>query len=193
MPGTFSPPPRVSGPDMHHGTCVTHVLWSRWRENVPCIPDACATPNFAYLVRGPWLLVSLLTASPGHEQHRYWRCKIGRSFASTKKKCSYWFHFGVEDYVKHIHVSSKHVVCGEFIHQYIHGILHIRKSHFSTLFSMNIPAAHWHIHASYCIEFYHITGEYEMNKISANLLQYKLRQYPFHLNIKPPYQSYSSN
>ena len=42
-PGTFSPPPRVSDPDMHHGTCVTHVpwcmpgsltsgfLWSRWR------------------------------------------------------------------------------------------------------------------------------------------------------------------
>ena len=27
MPGTFSPPPRVSDPDTHHGTCVTHVLW----------------------------------------------------------------------------------------------------------------------------------------------------------------------
>ena len=44
MPGTFSPPPRVSDPDMHHGTCVMHVpwwmpgslissfLWIRWRE-----------------------------------------------------------------------------------------------------------------------------------------------------------------
>ena len=43
MPGTFSPPPRVSDPDMHHGTCVTHGPWrmpgsltsgflrSRWR------------------------------------------------------------------------------------------------------------------------------------------------------------------
>ena len=41
--GTFSPLPWVSNPDMHHGTCVTHVpwwipgslcsgfLWSRWR------------------------------------------------------------------------------------------------------------------------------------------------------------------
>ena len=27
MPETFSPPPRVSDPDMHHGTCVTHVPW----------------------------------------------------------------------------------------------------------------------------------------------------------------------
>ena len=43
MPGTFSPPPWVSDPDMHHGTCVMHMpwcmpgsltlgfLWSRWR------------------------------------------------------------------------------------------------------------------------------------------------------------------
>ena len=27
MPGTFSPPPRVSDPHMHHGTCVAHVSW----------------------------------------------------------------------------------------------------------------------------------------------------------------------
>ena len=44
MPGTFSSPPRVSYPDIHHGTCVRHVpwcmpgslnsgfLWRRWRE-----------------------------------------------------------------------------------------------------------------------------------------------------------------
>ena len=42
-PSTFSPPPRVSDPDTHHGTCVTHVPrcmpgsqtsgfhWSQWR------------------------------------------------------------------------------------------------------------------------------------------------------------------
>ena len=42
-PGMFSPPLRVNDPDMHHGTCVTHVSWcmpgsltsgflgSRWR------------------------------------------------------------------------------------------------------------------------------------------------------------------
>ena len=43
MPGTFSPPSLVIDPDMHHGTCLTHVpwcmsgsltcgfLWNRWR------------------------------------------------------------------------------------------------------------------------------------------------------------------
>ena len=28
MTGTFSPPPRLSDPDMHHGTRVTHMSWS---------------------------------------------------------------------------------------------------------------------------------------------------------------------
>ena len=27
MPGTFSPPPRIGDPDIHYGTCVTHVPW----------------------------------------------------------------------------------------------------------------------------------------------------------------------
>ena len=27
MPGTFSPPLRVSDPDIHHGMCVTHLPW----------------------------------------------------------------------------------------------------------------------------------------------------------------------
>ena len=72
MPETFSPPPWVSDPDKHHGTCVTHVswcmrvsltsgfLWSRWRGNVPGIPGACTTRNFRYLVRGPQGKSSLL-------------------------------------------------------------------------------------------------------------------------------------
>ena len=47
----FPPPPRFSDPDMHHGTCVTHVswcmpgsltngfLWSRWQgKRFPAFP-----------------------------------------------------------------------------------------------------------------------------------------------------------
>ena len=41
MPGTFSPPPWVSDPDKHHGTCVTHVPW--------CMPGSL-TSSF------PWSL-----------------------------------------------------------------------------------------------------------------------------------------
>ena len=70
IPGTFSPPTRVSDPDMHHGTCVTHVPWCMpgsltisfgigGGENVPGIPSACATRHCAYLVRGPWVSDSI--------------------------------------------------------------------------------------------------------------------------------------
>ena len=57
IPGTFSLPPRVNDPDMHHGTCVTHVpwcmpgsltsgfLWRRWRgKTFPAFP-AHAQPS----------------------------------------------------------------------------------------------------------------------------------------------------
>ena len=65
MPGTFSPLPRVNDPDMHHGTCVTHVpwfipgsltsgfLWSqRLGENVP------GNPQYYISVKRP-LVVSI--------------------------------------------------------------------------------------------------------------------------------------
>ena len=68
--------PLVSDPDMHHGTCVTHVPWcmsgSLTRgggENVPDIPGACATRNFTYLARGPWFVACSI---PGHYMKRCW-------------------------------------------------------------------------------------------------------------------------
>ena len=52
--------PLVRDPGMHHGTCVTHVLWcmsgSLTRsggENVPGITGACANRNFTYLAKRP--------------------------------------------------------------------------------------------------------------------------------------------
>ena len=44
MPGTFSPPPRVIDPDMHHGTCVTHVSW--------CMPGSITSGFFWFRWRG---------------------------------------------------------------------------------------------------------------------------------------------
>ena len=43
MPGTFSRPPLVSDPDMHHGTCVTHVPW--------CMPGSLTS---GYLLNRRW-------------------------------------------------------------------------------------------------------------------------------------------
>ena len=65
----FKRKPLVSDPNMHHGTCVTHVPWcmsgslTRGRgENVPGIPGACWTLNFACLVRGPWTIIFIQVA-----------------------------------------------------------------------------------------------------------------------------------
>ena len=58
MPGTFSLPPLVSDPYMHHDTCVTHVLWcmmgsltssflwSRWRGKRPQHSQCMHNPKF---------------------------------------------------------------------------------------------------------------------------------------------------
>ena len=52
--------PLVSDPDMHHVPwCMSRSLTIGGGENVHGIPSACATRNFAYLARGPW--VTLLT------------------------------------------------------------------------------------------------------------------------------------
>ena len=74
MPGTFSPTPRASDPDMHHGTCVTHVpwcmpgsltsgfLWSRWRGK--CSRHSRRT-------RKPQLYVS--GKRPMHKHRKNWQ------------------------------------------------------------------------------------------------------------------------
>ena len=95
MPGTFSRErhrlqrkPIVSDPGMRHGTCVTHVPWFMSRSptragriNVTGIPSACATRNFTYLVRGPWLILYPYTndtissyatnTMPNHHSYRW--------------------------------------------------------------------------------------------------------------------------
>ena len=82
--------PLVGDPGMHHGTCVTQVPWcmstSLTRgcgENVPGIPSACATLNFTYLERGPWV------GCPFHEP--------GRVFAEPDWRWPYVLWYGDVD------------------------------------------------------------------------------------------------
>ena len=63
-PGTFSPPSRVSDPDMHHGTCVMHVPWcmSGSLTNGDRTPIICGTialvwpPMGLVLPAGQWVV-----------------------------------------------------------------------------------------------------------------------------------------
>ena len=82
MSGTFSLPLRVSDPDMHHDTCVTHVpwcmpesltsgfLWSRWRgkrspsvtlsETISAFSMMSLKPSLLKLTRIVWTLIEML-------------------------------------------------------------------------------------------------------------------------------------
>ena len=74
MQGTFSPPPRNSNPDMHHGTCVTHVpwcmpgsltsgfLWSRWRGKRSRHSRRMRNPQFCVSGKRPMGNLKLLAA-----------------------------------------------------------------------------------------------------------------------------------
>ena len=88
MLGTFSPPPRVSDPDMHHGTCmpkslISSLFWSRWRGN---FRGACATRNLAYLVRGPWF-VAFSLSSHSLSQYRFFYLD-NKNAVSCESKCN---------------------------------------------------------------------------------------------------------
>ena len=92
MPGTFSPPPRVSDPDMHHGTFATCVPWcmpgsltSRWRGKA--FP-AHAQPQFYVsgkrsIAAGP---DSIISPSPGRGSH--FQSRYHHSFWRTWMLCS---------------------------------------------------------------------------------------------------------
>ena len=60
MPGTFPPSSQVSDPDMHHGTCVTHVPW--------CMPGSL-TSGFLW----NWRRGETFPAFPAHAQPAIFR------------------------------------------------------------------------------------------------------------------------
>ena len=74
MPGTFSPPPRVSDPDMYHGTCVTHVPWcmsgsltsdflsSRWRGKRSRHSRSMRDPQFYVSCKRPMIVPIISSA-----------------------------------------------------------------------------------------------------------------------------------
>ena len=87
MPGAFSPPPWVSDPEMHHGTCVAHVpwcmsgsltsgfLWSRWRGKRSRYYRRMRNPRFCVYGKRPMVSMSQRNRNtraylplPGHPQ-----------------------------------------------------------------------------------------------------------------------------
>ena len=81
MPATFSPPPRVSDPDMHHGACAMHMpwcvpesitsafLWSRWQGERSRHSRRMRNPQFYVSGKRPLMLIEGNWAS-GDRRHR---------------------------------------------------------------------------------------------------------------------------
>ena len=79
MPRTLFPPPRVSDPDIHHGTCATHVPWcmlgsltrgflrSRWRGKRSRHSWGMRNPQFYASGKRP-----MVTESPTETGARDW-------------------------------------------------------------------------------------------------------------------------
>ena len=73
MPGTFSPPPLVRYPGMHHVTCATHVpwcipgslisglSWSRWREKHSWHSQRMRNPQFCVTGKRPITVVLIFS------------------------------------------------------------------------------------------------------------------------------------
>ena len=110
MPGTFSPPLQVSDPNMHHGTCVTHVpwcklgslmssfLWSQWWGKHSRHSWRMRNPQFYVSGKRPTDQVGLEYSSSSTWvliQYRIRRlivkyCKVSKSW-NRVLKCSYCF------------------------------------------------------------------------------------------------------
>ena len=100
MPGTSFPPLRVSDPDVHHGTCVTHVPWCMPEianqgfyfkigggENVPGIPGTTLR-NLQCWVSGkrPMLSISFYT-----QQLSSWLCMTLQKTCDISAVSRYWY------------------------------------------------------------------------------------------------------
>ena len=78
MLGRFSPPPRVSDSDIHHGTCVTHVAWC-----MPGSPLKSATGKTfaAFPAHAPPASLRIWLEAHGHRDANVsgrWKCQIHR-------------------------------------------------------------------------------------------------------------------
>ena len=115
MPGTFSPQPGVSDPDMHHGTCTTHVpwcipgsltsrfLWSRWRGKRSRHSRRMHNPQF--YVSGKRAIGTIPRASEVTLQvvSRTWSRPVNADRYGTLSKFCIWLAIDYFGYSKMFH------------------------------------------------------------------------------------------
>ena len=127
MPGTFSPSPQVSDPDMHHGTCVTHVPW--------CMSGSLTSGFFWNRRRG-----KTFPAFPAHAQPAILR--IWYEAHCQWNLCAYsacWFHWqSYRFFFNHYHYLCYYSVerCCQFLSQsYVTNYSTVYKTVFTLLYN----------------------------------------------------------
>ena len=117
MPGTFSPSPQVSDPNMHHGLCVTHMpwcmtgsltsdfLWNRWRGKRSRHSRRIRNLQFYLSGKRPMAKVSLLYSGPFLSL--YFLMTVGMLWRLLLITCH-------DDVIKWIHFHVGGPLCGEF-------------------------------------------------------------------------------
>ena len=99
IPGTLSPSPQVSDPDMHHGTCVTHVPW--------CMPGSLTSGSLWNWRRG-----KTFPAFPAHAQPamlRIWQeAHCSWLYAYIQMESPKWYPY------IYCHALNGKVVCNIF-------------------------------------------------------------------------------
>ena len=111
--GNVFPPPRVSDPDMHHGTCVTHVTWcmpelltsgffqSQWRGKRSRHSRRMRNPKFYVSGKNTkaqrrWLIQYLLTGGAFHVELS--KCFLGRNMSRQISPAYWWKNILIEMY-----------------------------------------------------------------------------------------------
>ena len=110
MLGTFFPPPRVSDPDIHHDTCVTHVswcmpgslnsgfLWCRWRVKRSRHSRRMRNPQFYVSGKRPML-------------EWWWSCSFVFVFNDRIKQNIWVLHVFIQfHYLKILHTRQRTIV-----------------------------------------------------------------------------------
>ena len=121
--GNFSPAPRVSDPDMHHGTCVTHVpwcmpgsltsgsFWSWWRGKRSRHSRRMHNPQFYAFGKRPMMRLENNTSFPGVSSFQgldICESNVLQSIRNTKTACQ---EISLSlTYTKYIHILPVLVV-----------------------------------------------------------------------------------
>ena len=143
----FPPPPRFSDPDMHHGTCVTHVpwcmsgsltssfLWNRWRGKRSRHSRRMRNPQLCVFGRRPmrtkiatpkWLYLTPTVSQPSERQAGW--DSVGAGLSIIQISITYIIYFRAAGIVHNIILQVRTMILGTFYYLMAHNCCIMRRN-----------------------------------------------------------------